>query len=348
MIGSGAEREILVAAWDPRRRLEALRRALESLVSEAGLSRAALVLTEGLEPWHTVLAGGWSGKTGRRLREALVEPGALTWTPSGGAYSLAPVAIELSGGRGGLLAWPEGDEAATRALVEGYAREFEVVLEVERRERLLPGIAGSPGEELARAVRGGDLGALPGLLALARSAGAADLSYWGGVHDGVVDVRWHVGARDSGFGFELPLGQGVGGRAFAGGRELEIPDYLNCQYRYPGVSDITDGEDARSVFAAPVRGADARGGAVLYAVRREVEPFSVADRILLSRIARALEPLPAPPRYRSLPSREDPVASARAEMRRLLLDATSIQEAEAWLSGIARGPAILADHADRP
>jgi hypothetical protein len=176
-------------------------------------------------------------------------------------------------------------------------------VEVERGEQLYFGGGLPLGAETTQALRRGDEGALPELLSLTRTVSGADLVYLGSVHDVMVDVEWHLGTEGSDFGFELPVGQGIGSRVFARDATIEIPDYRNCQYRYPEVSDITDGERARSILAVPVHGEGPSCGAVLYAVRREVPRFSPAQRSLVQRISRSVEPVPGvwrPSRRRSL------------------------------------------------
>lgn len=129
-----------------------------------------------------------------------------------------------------------------------------------------------------------------------------------------------------------------------------MADYQNCQYRYPGVNDVTDGERVRSTLAIPLRGADPQSGAVLYAVRREISPFSPAERALLLRLGRSTEPVPGlrPSPRRFLPSDEDRIKMAKAELRRALLDSKGAQDMESCLGRLIKGPAILADRAGRP
>ena len=368
---SSAEAFLERGISEPDRGANDLRRALASLREETGAAGVALVevVDGGPEGWRIVYEGRRGRRSRRWLRDAFADLGAL-----GEAAALSLDARHLSGvpcspgatpllprpqgkdiPRGFLALWtwePDGgDLPGLRGRMEGFGRSLALLLEVEQKERLCMGGRGISGkEELARALRDGDEGAVPALLTLARTTGGADLAYWGSVHDGIVDVEWHLGARDRGFGFELPLGRGVGGRAFAGEKILEVPDYLNCQYRYPGVSDVTDSEDVRSTLAVPIRGEDPKTGAVLYAVRRELSPFSPAERLLLGRLARSIEPLPGvrPARRHFFPAAEDPVGAAKAELRRMLLDPPEVQEVETWLEKLARGPAMLVDNARRP
>lgn len=341
-----------------------LRRALASLREETGSAGVAMIVGAGSAPPWVVYDGLGGGRTECWLRGAsagLESIGGVSFTSvardlSGApcATGVAPLVLPLGGdGGGGLLVlWsrePAPVASGIRARAEVLARSLGLLLEVEEKRRLHLG-DGSRGEELATALQGGDEGAVSALLALARTAAGADLAYWGTVHDGVVDVSWHLGARDGGFGFELPLGQGVGGRAFAGERTLEVPDYLNCQYRYPGVSDVTDSEEVRTTLAVPVRGADARTGAVLYAVRREISPFSPTERLLLGRLAQGIGPLPGarvPGQY-SFPIPGRPEGSAKSELRRMVLEQPEVRELEDWIERLVKGTTVLVDRALRP
>lgn len=357
---------------DPARRPAALRRALKMFVRDLPAAGAA-VLWPGVDagaPWRVRYAGARADEMERWLRsrlDASLEVTALALAEeapcSPGAkkpvlFRLHPRAPLL----GGLwLVWPHEGLGSVLAgeETERFRRALESFVELEYKERLyFRNGVDLPDTELVQALRNGDEQALPGLLDLAWRISDADFAYWGSVHDGywggahegVVDVEWHVGAQDSGFGFELPLGQGVGGRAFASDEVFEIPDYRNCQYRYPGVSDITDSEKVRSTLAVPVHGADPQTGGVLYAVRRKVAPFSRAERALLRRLGRSVEPVPGPsPVSRHFfPSGVDRVEASKATLRRILLDSTQPQDVESWLGRLIKGPAILVDHAGRP
>ena len=278
------------------------------------------------------------------LEEIVADLPATAPRPSGAN----PIALEASFEDGLWVLW--GDSVRPERL-EPFRRALELFVEVERLERLHFHSPRAPlGEEATRALRSGDGEVMPDLLSLAREASGADFAYWGSVHDGVVDVEWQLGAGDSGFGFELPIGEGVGGRVFARDRVLEIPDYLNCRYRYPEVSDITDSERVRSVLAVPVHGEGAQTGAVLYAVRREVSDFSAAQRTLLQRLSRSVEPVrgPRPATRRSAASRGDGVRQAKSGLRRIMVGSETVQEIQTWLERTVGGQAILTDQRDMP
>jgi len=350
------------ALLDPSRRPGLLRGALGAFVRGGKVAGAALLRPGTDEPFFVEYAGERREEMGRWLSSRLGLPaGDLRLELVAGAAPPSPhppVVLDLRPpppAPGGLLVlWPR--EEAGRAVLEeaeGFRRGLETLLEVEWGERAFFGGALDPlGPELSRAVAEGDEGALSALLALARTASGADLAYWGDVSGDALNVRWHHGARSPGFGFELPVGQGVGGRALARAQTLDVADYLNCQFRYPGVSDITDGEGARSTVAIPVRAAgDPAGGAVLYAVRRNVAPFTEAQKALLTRLKRSVEAGPGPAPGVRLPIlREDDggIGRKKASLREILLRSSQVREVEAWLEGAVGGPATVVDGRGHP
>lgn len=337
------------AVLEPGRRALWVRLALEEAIRAAPAAGALLARPDpaGAERWVMEYAGAVAKETRRwaagRLDAAEEAASRELWSGAPCLPGSLPRVLRPAGGVWILWAFGPVDEGG----VGLFGSAVEELIEAERRER--EHLGDGRLEELAPALRRGDEECLPELLKLVRRVARAEFAYWGGVHDGVVDVRRHVGARSPGFGFELPLGEGVGGRAFAGGRPLEVADYLNCQYRYPGVSDTTDSEGVRSVLALPVAGLKVGSGAVLYAVRRSVAPFSGAERALLTRIRDAVEPVGggAPPRRMAVPG-PDALRLRRAGLRRLLLGSDQVREVEEWLEGVLGCHAVLVDGGGRP
>lgn len=347
------------AALEPERRAGELERALAGVAGWVSAAGTALIRPrlDGETPWQVSYAGERRAELLRWLRsrlDASTEVTAQALMQRAPCFpGIEPVLFPLhpreAALRGFWVLWPRGGLAGAERL-ERFRQALESFLEVEHLERLYFRGGAPLEEELADALRNRDEQGLPALLTLARAIGDADLTYWGSVHDELVDVKWHLGARDAGFGFELPLGEGVGGRAFAGGAVFEIEDYQNCRYRYPGVSDVTDEEQARSVLAIPVRSSTPQTGAVLYAVRREVAPFSPARRTLLLRLARGVEPVPElwpAPRHLFVSGR-DHLKVVKSELRRILLHSTQVRDLELWLERLVRGPAICVDSGERP
>lgn len=337
----------------------ALYRALETIATSLRAAGTALIRPhlDDSPPWLVEYAGTRREEVRLWLQDRLYESLEDTMLAvsekapcSQGAESvMLPLRPRTSPEEGLWVVWPYTDLEPAAGVLDEFRRALETLIEVERGERL-HFLGNEDFTELTRALRQGDRGSLPELLGLTRQICGADLAYWGSVHDDRVDVEWHLGARDGGFGFELPLGKGVGGRAFASDETYEIPDYKNCQYRYPGVSDVTDSEDVRSTLAIPLHSADPRAGAVLYAGRRSVSPFSPAQRILLSRLARSVEPVgkPQPATRPSTFRRDADLKSVRYELRQILLNSNQVRDIESWAEQLIQGPAILADHRERP
>lgn len=348
------------AVLDPHRRPVAIHRALESFVNSVPAEGTALIRPslDGPSPWRIEYAGTAEEEMRRWLRDRLDEsleittlalakdaPCSLGTGPL--VFTLHPQAPSA---QGLWVVWPYAGLDPPGEETENFRKALETLVEVEHEEPLyFHGGADLP-EELSLALRQGDQGALAALLDLTRQIGGADLAYWGNVHDNRVSVEWHRGTRDGGFGFELPLGQGVGGRAFAGDATFEILDYKNCRYRYPGVSDVTDGEEVRSTLAIPVHSANPQAGAVLYAGRRTVTPFSPAQRLLLSRLVHSIEPITepeqAPDRFfiRDLERTKD----LKSELRRVLLNSSQVQDIESWAEQLVRGPAVMVGPGGHP
>ncbi len=347
------------AALDPRRRPAALYRALEAFVNSVPAQGTALIRPspEGSSPWRAEYAGTREEEMRRWLRDRLDESLEATMLALAEMAPCSPDARPLmfplyprTSPAGGLwVVWPYANLEPPGEETGGFREALETLVEVENEERLhFRGGADLP--ELAQALRQGDDGALPALLDLTRRIGGADLAYWGSVHDETVNVEWHRGALDGGFGFELPLGQGVGGRAFAGDETFEIVDYRNCQYRYPGVSDVTDGEEVRSTLAIPVHSEAPQAGAVLYAGRRTVAPFSPAQRLLLSRLARSVEPVSAlwsAPRHFFIRD-TDRTKDLKCGLRSILLHSSQVQDIESWAERLVRGPAVMVGPGGHP
>lgn len=359
----GIPRLLERAALHADRRSAVLARALKEMAGRIPAAGTALIRPSVDERarWRVEYAGARAAEVRRWILSRLSD------SPGETAAALSERCPYLPGARahvfplhpqaapsGGLwVVWPhKGLEAALQGeSTELLRRALESFTEVEHRERLYFNAGGDLlDSELARALHDGDDQALPALLSFARLVSDADFTYWGSVHNDVVDVEWHLGARDSGFGFELPLGEGVGGRAFARSQPLHLPDYRNCQYRYPGVSDVTDREEVRSTLAIPVRGSEPQTGAVLYAVRRSVTPFSPAERALLLRLARGVEPVSGswPASRHLFVSGKDYLRTAKSELRRILLSSNQVRDVESWLERLIRGPAVVADMRDHP
>ena len=238
--------------------------------------------------------------------------------------------------------------------IERVRQTLEAVLEVENREEQYfseSSLLHDP--ELVKALAHGDAHALSAFLSLTRVVAQADFTFWAKAHQDVVEITSHLGAKHGGFGFALARGHGVGGRVVAYGTPI-VGDYLNSPYRDPTVSEIVDSEQIRSGMALPVRyntapDKSAHVAAVLYATRRTVNPFSLAERLLVQRLACLLEPLPleipAPSFF--LPGVQQ-LPDYKAVWYDIILHANRIENVEAWANQLIRGEVIVTDSDDNP
>lgn len=355
---SGCVGHLKTATVRPDLRRVSVRRALDAIARRLPASGVALV-----RPGSDRLVEYVGERDARRwLCERIAPTTAETLRafsegasrPSGSPPAVLPLGRESGHHHAGLLLITDYRGPGISDDLPGDVRlALETLIEVETIERTCLGEGVSLADldflrPLSGARQRGDSDGLTEMLALAREVGGADFTYWGSVHEGVVDVTSNVGARDSGFGFELPLGEGLGGRAFDRGEAFEVLDYLNCQYRYPGVSEATDSEKVRTALAVPIHGDGS--GAVLYAVRREVEAFSPAQLAMLTQIRNAIEPLSggwtSPKRL--YPSGLDHLRLQKTELRRLLLKSDRVRDLESWLERLLRGTAILLDGSGHP
>src|SRR6266446_7018970 len=233
--------------------------------------------------------------------------------------------------------------------IERVRRALEAVLEVEdREEQYFSTSSLLHDRELIEALAHGGADALSAFLSLTRVVAKADFTFWARAYQDVVEITSHLGAKHSGFGFALARGQGVGGRVAAYGT-LIVGDYRNSPYRDPSVSDIVDDEQVRSGMALPIRyntapDTSAHVAAVLYATRRTVTPFSLAERLLVQRLASLLEPLPLEIRSPSffLPGIQQ-LPDHKAAWYDILLHANRIEIVEAWASQLIKGAVIVTD-----
>ncbi len=360
------------AALLPQRRDELISRALEQLLTSISAVGMALIwpCRNGTVPWKVYYAGVKRTVMHRWL-SARLDP-SLDTTCGVLQYDLThnladmppPLLMRLcslpSTACGVWILWiaPKTEPslpAAVRECIERVRQTLEAVLEVEEREAHFF-TSSSPlyDRDLIEALAHGDLHALSTFLSLTRVVAAADFAFWGSAYEDVVEVTGHLGAKQSGFRFALRRGHGVGGRVIAYGEPIALPDYLNSPYRHPSVSDIVDAEEIRAGMAVPVRAAsllEQQGpvAAVLYATRRTVTPFSLAERLLVQRQAGLLESLSLEARSASLfvPGVQQ-LPDHKAGWHDLVLHADRIEAVEAWASQLIKGVVIVTDSEQRP
>lgn len=238
--------------------------------------------------------------------------------------------------------------------IESARRMLEAILEVEEKEdqyfsQRSPLSDRALIEELAH----GNDRALSAFLSLTRVMVNADFTFWAQAYQDVVEITGHLGARHSGFGFTLMRGQGVGGRVAAQGT-IVIGDYRYSPYRDVSVCDIVDNELIRSGIALPVRyntAHDSRAhvAAVLYATRRTVSHFSMAECLLIQRLTRLLEPLPFVTRPQAFfsPGIQN-LPDHKVEWYDIALHSNRIEDVEVWISRFIKGRAVVVDEEGAP
>lgn len=358
-----------LAALNPEGRSAALRRALERVVRAAPVAGAALIrprvddlgawLVEYVGPSTTEMLRWISARLDASfevMAQALKEkPPHLQRPPH--LYDTSPLLfplhprVPIPGAIWVLWSAREQPAPLPSEELEGYRKGLEALLEVEYKEQLYFHRADEPLEpELREAITNGDVQALPAYLNLTRMTVGMDIALWGDVANGAVKVEWHSGTTKAGFGFEVPAGEGIGGRAFARQEVLHVPDYLNCPYRVPSVSVVVDEQDVRTALAVPLRSRTPDAGAILYGAKRRVYPFSAAQRVLLFRLAQSVQSVANRPPVSQFyfPSEYTYHAGERSELRRILSCSIRVQDVESWVERFVKGPAIVTAADERP
>lgn len=261
---------------------------------------------------------------------------------------LLPLKATMSAGVWAIWPRPDNGIVNSTACLEGCRNTLEAVLEVMNREALLFPKGGCQLEsDVARAVSSGEPEAVSVLLSLARLVSKADLVYWANLRNGMLEVNHHLGARDPAFGFELPVGEGMGGRAVAWSKHLRGLDYKSSPYRHPRVVDSCDSEGIRSGLVIPIVSSDRETGGTLYAVRRVVDDFSTAERLLLQRLTRNVRPVRHTANsYHSAFSRD--YSSDKKQLRQLLRTGREVRDVELWLDRFISGRSKLLAADSRP
>jgi sugar diacid utilization regulator len=233
---------------------------------------------------------------------------------------------------------------------------LEALIEVESvEEHFFSSVSPLSDQVLIEALAHGDSQALLAFLSLTRLVGKAEMMAWGRVYQDVIETSDHAGAKRSGFGFVLPQGHGIAGHIVTRSiPRLIIKDYLNSRYRDPSISEVVDSELVRSVVALPVRSRrehdqSEQVAGVLYAVRRTVTPFTLAERLLLQRSTSSLEPLCPLARPFSILSPGLPAISDRRAAWYALISRTQrLEDLELWISQFIKGTMIVTDSEGRP
>ena len=360
------------AALLPRRRDELILHALEQLLINVSAVGSALIwpCRNGSVPWKVYYAGIKRTAMQRWLSSRLdpsldTTVGVLQHDLTSSLTEMPPPLLIRLGGfpSTACAAWilwiaPSSElslAVAGHECIERVHQTLEALLEFEEREaHFFPSSSPLYDRELIEALAHGDPHALSTFLSLTRVVAGADFTFWGRAYKNVLEVTNHLGARHGGFGFALPHGRGVGGRVIAYGKSIVLSDYRNSPYRDSTVSDIVDSEEIRTGLALPVHAPSAseqRGPvtAVLYATRRTVTPFSLAERLLVQRQASLFESLSLESGSPSffVPGVQQ-LSDDKAGWHSLVLNANRIEEVETWASRLIQGVVIVTDSEDRP
>lgn len=359
------------AALLPRQRSSLFAHALQQIAASAPIVGTALIwpCKEKKVPWKVYYAGDKRDAMHPWLSARLdtsmdVMIGHLqrdsTSTCLEIAYPLLlPLRLPFSSSSGLWVIWSRQPFSLSPTNpIDGHINQvrqtLEAVLEVECNEEHYF----SPSSPLSDQTLIADLGhgnhhALSAFLSLTRIVAGADFAFWAQVYQDVVEITGHLGAKHGDFGFTLLRGKGVGGRVAAYGT-MVIGDYLNSPYRDASVCDLVDNELIRSGIALPVRyntlsDTHAHVAAVLYATRRTASRFSLAECLLLQRLARFLEPLPfvSRPTLFSVPAMQH-LSDHKEAWYDMALHAHKVEEAETWIGQFIKGMAILTDSEGSP
>lgn len=341
---------LLRASEDPERCPDLLRFTLEEIVASGWVTGTALVrphtnidrrnehlriVYEGAEKremqsWvdDQVVSGSLESARQKLKEECEHLPGKIPEV-----FDLNPTSTSY----GGLwVLWPSEhtDTGSIKVEAEPFQRRLESLLEFEYKERtvLRPEMA-----TVWQDIQRGRDQALSSLLVLARQLSEADFTHWGVTRNGIVRVdEWTYGIQEQEFKFRIPIGEGLGGKAFDEMKPIRIADYKNSGYRHRSATDAADREGIRAIVAVPARGSTPGNGGVLYASRRKASPFSDVQCALLLRMLKSIEPIadswPGP--QRSF------IQEKQSEYRRILESPTNIGEVETFVEEIIGGPAI--------
>lgn len=364
--------DLKAAALFPQRRDELLARALQQVLASTSAVGTALIwpCRNRRIPWRVYYAGsrrsamqGWLSARLDYSIDVLAENLQQDLTATGLPDMPPPLLTRLntspSSLRGLWIIWPAPSAGFPPSAISfewmGRVRQtLEALLEVEEKEEQFFSPS-SPlhDREFLKALAHSDAQSLSAFLSLTRIVAKADFTFWATAYQDIIEISSHLGAKHSGFGFVLARGQGVGGRVAAYGKPI-VGDYRNSPYREPGVCEIIDSESVRSGLALPVRYHTApesgpHVAAVLYATRRATTYFSLAERLLVQRLVRLLEPFPLESRPVSFfaPGIQH-LPNHKMAWYDLVLHANQIEAVEIWASRLIKGAVIVTDSNGSP
>lgn len=207
-------------------------------------------------------------------------------------------------------------------------------------------------DDLIEAFQHKDPSAIIAMLSLFRVIGDANLVYWGDIVNQSITITSHLGAKHDRFGFELPVGEGFGGKAAHMKNMLTVNDYQNSPYRVHRVSETIDREGLRSGIVLPIKDKHVQASGLLYVARREVRPFSLLQQMSLLRLVQSVEPLHYEPTKLKSFFMSHGVAHSLAhhknELRKLIEREKELASIEKWAMNILRGTFIVLDRHGMP
>lgn len=199
--------------------------------------------------------------------------------------------------------------------------------------------------DLIEAFQHKDPSAILAVLSLFRVIGDADFVYWGDIINNSIVITSHLGSKHAGFGFELPIGEGFGGKAALMKNMLSVDDYQNSPYRVERVSATIDREGLRSGIVLPIMDKQVQAGGLLYVTRREKRPFSLLQQLFLLRTIQSIEPIHHRPNFKKSFFVSNqllyPLANRKVELRMLMEQQKNIVEIERWASDVLKGAVMV-------
>lgn len=197
--------------------------------------------------------------------------------------------------------------------------------------------------DLAQSIQYKDADGLSELLFTTKVVSQSDFVFWGDANSSLVEITSHLGSLDSRFGFELPMGHGIGGQVAQNQNLIQVNDYRNCAYRYNEVSSAVDGEDVRSVLALPIKDYEAHTSGVLYVSNRHIKPFSLHTKLMLLRLGQGIEPLTKQRKSQNHfmnNQHSNLIQYKKKELRKLTEHARKIDEITSWLAEFLNGKVV--------
>jgi len=350
-LGSSLFRDLQYAAIHPNKRNYFIFRAFNKYLAMTESSGVALIrFSAGYESaYKLAYCGPEQAEMEKWLQERIVKTADATIGNINGAPSVFSNARMqfLPFNNGLLIIWH-------RKQLDIFDEHHKVLLDyleaisyVEKNEQLHFYDQEKPFEpELSKLIQQKEQDGITELLALTKTIGDCDFVFWGDTNSNYIEVEAHLGSQADGFGFQLPVGQGLGGNAAQNKSLLQANDYKNCAYRYQEVSRTVDKEDVRTVLALPIKDDEANASGILYASNRKVKPFSLKTKFLLLRLGQSIEPLTKRKELKRFFTENrywKYIKQKKAELRNIIQQEKQIAKLEAWLEDFLKGSVMVVD-----